>query len=120
VRATLHDELMREAGFETDYYVELARRREERRKRLRRDVLRATTVLAFLGAFAGSIAWIIDVAGKNRHLPWELLLALIVLATLGCAAQLLAGLLTRDENERPRRGLRWLWKGITRPLRNDS
>jgi len=33
VRATLHDELMREAGFESDYYAELARRREVRRER---------------------------------------------------------------------------------------
>jgi cytochrome c-type biogenesis protein CcmH/NrfG len=35
VRATLHDELMREAGFETDYHRELARRHEERRQRVR-------------------------------------------------------------------------------------
>ena len=31
MRATLHDELMHEAGFETDYYHELERRRERRR-----------------------------------------------------------------------------------------
>jgi hypothetical protein len=30
VRATLHDELMREAGFETDYHHDLERRRENR------------------------------------------------------------------------------------------
>src|SRR5947207_11922192 len=35
VRATLHDELMREAGFESDYYAEVSRRREERRRRTR-------------------------------------------------------------------------------------
>jgi polyferredoxin len=31
VRATLHDELMREAGFDTEYHRELERRRERRR-----------------------------------------------------------------------------------------
>ena|SRR5919109_2118077 len=31
VRATLHDELMHEVGFETDYHRELGRRRERRR-----------------------------------------------------------------------------------------
>jgi len=31
VRATLHDELMHEAGFETDYHRELEQRRERRR-----------------------------------------------------------------------------------------
>jgi polyferredoxin len=31
VRTTLHDELMREAGFETDYHREVERRRERRR-----------------------------------------------------------------------------------------
>jgi hypothetical protein len=50
VRATLNDELMREAGFETDYHRELDRRREQRQQvRLR--------------AFAG-LPWIIlGVAG---------------------------------------------------------
>jgi peptidoglycan/LPS O-acetylase OafA/YrhL len=32
VRATLHDELMYEAGFEVDYFQELERRRERRRR----------------------------------------------------------------------------------------
>ena len=34
-RATLHDELMHEAGFESGYYAEVLRRREERRRRVR-------------------------------------------------------------------------------------
>jgi hypothetical protein len=83
VRATLHDELMREAGFEGDYYVELARRREGRRKKLRRDVLRATTVATSVGA-------------------------------------VVAPLLTRDENARPRRRFRRMWTGVTRSWREDS
>ena len=32
MRATLHDELMHEAGFETDYHRELERRRQRRRR----------------------------------------------------------------------------------------
>ena len=120
MRATLHDELMREAGFESDYHVELARGRERRRQTLRRDVLRATPVVAFVGAVAGSIAWIIETAGKSRHLPWALLLVLFGLATVGAVAEILERRLTLDENERPRRGLRWMWKGITRPWRNVS
>jgi len=32
VKATLHDELMHEAGFETDYHRELERRRDRRRR----------------------------------------------------------------------------------------
>jgi hypothetical protein len=32
VRATLHDELMHEAGFETDYHRKLERRRDRRRR----------------------------------------------------------------------------------------
>jgi hypothetical protein len=32
VRATLHDDLMRDAGFETDYHRELDLRRERRRR----------------------------------------------------------------------------------------
>ena len=35
MKATLHDELMREAGFESDYDAELARRHEERQRRVR-------------------------------------------------------------------------------------
>jgi hypothetical protein len=34
-KPTLHDELMREAGFETEYHEALAHRREARRARLR-------------------------------------------------------------------------------------
>ena len=32
MKATLHDELMHEAGFETDYHRELERRRDRRRR----------------------------------------------------------------------------------------
>ena len=118
MRATLHDELMREAGFESDYYVELARRRERRRKKLQRDVRRAATVAIFVGAVAGPIAWIIGRDGKSGHVPRVLLAVLFGIATVGYVAQLLAALLTRDENARPRRRLRRMW--ITRPWREGS
>ena len=35
MRATLHDELMREAGLESEYYADVARRSDERRRRAR-------------------------------------------------------------------------------------
>ena len=41
MRATLHDELMREAGFETEYHRDLERRRERRRRVTVRTVIRA-------------------------------------------------------------------------------
>jgi fatty acid desaturase len=34
VRATLHDELMRKAGFETDYHRQLEKRQTRRRRRI--------------------------------------------------------------------------------------
>jgi hypothetical protein len=40
VKATLHDELMREAGFDTDYHRELERRRERRRRLSLRTAIR--------------------------------------------------------------------------------
>ena len=39
-RATLHDELMRKAGFETDFHRELERRRERRRRLSARTAIR--------------------------------------------------------------------------------
>jgi len=45
VRATLHDELMREAGFESEYDRKLARQRD-RRRRLGRLALSMTFPLA--------------------------------------------------------------------------
>jgi hypothetical protein len=49
VKATLHDELMQEAGFDVEYYRELDRRRERRERRLRP----ARAVLRFVGRRLG-------------------------------------------------------------------
>jgi hypothetical protein len=118
VRATLHDELMREAGFESDYYRELARRRELRRTKLRRDVLRSTRIAAFIGAVAAPILWILDVGHKTDHLPGALVVTILAVVTIGGAAGWLEDRLTREEGERrPRRGLFRVWMGITHPHR---
>jgi len=51
VRATLHDELMHEAGFETDYHRKLELRRE-RRRRTRTNAAAIFGSLAFIAAGA--------------------------------------------------------------------
>jgi 4-hydroxybenzoate polyprenyltransferase len=59
VRATLHDELMREAGFESEYDVALTRQRD-RRRRLARSALSWTPALAlFLGGVASGLAFLV-------------------------------------------------------------
>jgi len=65
VRATLHDELMREAGFESDYYAEHARRREQRRLKLRADLLRATRAAAVVAVLFGAAVWFVDAFGAS-------------------------------------------------------
>jgi hypothetical protein len=64
-KATLHDELMHEAGFETDYYAEIARRREQRHRKLKVDLLRAVRVLAVIGVLFGIAVWSVDVFGAS-------------------------------------------------------
>jgi hypothetical protein len=65
-KATLHDELMHEAGFETDYYAEIARRREQRHRKLKVDLLRAVRVAAVIGVLFGAVAPIVEiVSGSN-------------------------------------------------------
>jgi hypothetical protein len=61
VRVTLHDELMREAGFETDYYVERARRREERRRKLKVELLRAVRAVAVVAILLATVLPLLDV-----------------------------------------------------------
>jgi hypothetical protein len=118
VRATLHDELMREAGFETEYDSEVVRRRAARR-RIARGV--ASFAVA-LGVFSGML---LDHGHVTRGAGWTLLVLSIAGAVCGAAVgwkerkrsrlmRALAGLM------HPRRGLRRLWLGITGPWRNDS
>jgi hypothetical protein len=122
VRATQHDELMREAGFETDYYVELERRRERRRQTLRRDILLALSAVAFVGAlagFGGFVGWI-AITGTRAHFPRALLAAAALAGPVGATAGWLAGRITRDEEveDRRRRSLssRILVPPVVRPL----
>jgi hypothetical protein len=117
VRATLHDELMRDAGFESGDYLEVARRREERRARLRHDLLRTTTVVGLIGAVAGGVVVIVDGAGKTARAPWALYLVLAVLGVTGGLANALQRRMTRREDVPRRPGL---WKRITRPWRESQ
>jgi hypothetical protein len=90
VRTTLNDELMRDAGFETDYYRELERRRERRRHLMLRAAVRAgwlvLLALAVIDLWAPHFSGIpkpiaagaVTILGavqlgdfvKNRLLPW--------------------------------------------------
>jgi hypothetical protein len=102
VRATLHDELMREVGFETDYHRDLALRRERRRQTLRRDLLLALSVVAFVGALAAFVEWIIEVSGNRAHVPQALLGAAVAAGFVGGAANWLAGRMAPDEEQHRR------------------
>ena len=104
-KATLHDELMREAGFETDYYRDLALRRERRRQTLRRRILLALSVGAFVGGLVAAVAWIIEVSGNTAHVPRGLLAAAVAAGGLGGIANWLARRMASDEDgeEHPRR-----------------
>ena len=110
MRATLHDELMREAGFESDYDLERARRRERRRV----DFLHATRVATVVGLVAGGVVVFTGTDGKTSRLPWAVVLVLGVLTITGGLAQLLQSRMTRDESDPG------LWKRVTRPWRNDA
>jgi hypothetical protein len=79
VRATLHDELMREAGFETEYDSEVVRRRAARRRIARGGASFAVA----LGAFSGMLLGL-------GHVARGAALALLVLSTVGfvCSAVL--------------------------------
>jgi hypothetical protein len=61
VRATLHDELMREAGFDSDYYAELGRRRQERRRKLKIHLLRAVRIVAVVVVLVVPVFSLLDI-----------------------------------------------------------
>jgi hypothetical protein len=89
-KATLHDELMREAGFESDYHVELARRRKERRRKLKVDLLRAVRVLAVVGVLFSIAAWlVVDVFGASAGVSRARILVTEIAFVVGLAADLL-------------------------------
>jgi hypothetical protein len=77
MRATLHDELMREAGFETDYHRGLERR-SERRRHARAWVLANALVIVLVAA------GLIELWGHYLPgLPRPLVVTAIVVLTLG-------------------------------------
>src|SRR5205823_10893961 len=72
VKATLHDELMHEAGFETEYHSDLERRREQRHQ-LR---LRAVAGLPWLVL---GVAGVVELWGRNfPGIPRPVVVAAIV------------------------------------------
>jgi hypothetical protein len=80
VRATLHDELMREAGFETKYHRELDRRRATRQR-----ITRGTaSFAAALGVLSGTLLLL-------AHVPRGAFLTLSILTLVGMICSLLVG-----------------------------
>ena len=80
MRATLHDELMREAGFATEYDSEIVRRRAARR-RIARGI--ASFAVA-LSVFSGLL---LDHGHVTRSAGW----ALVVLSTVGVVCGFVLG-----------------------------
>jgi hypothetical protein len=72
VRATLHDGLMREAGFATDYQ----RGREHRR----RWAIRVVIASAWLLAIAAVVVQFVDVETRHRVVPVSLAIAALIVA----------------------------------------
>jgi hypothetical protein len=94
VRATLHDELMREAGFATDYH----RERERRRAARRRTELLGLVGVIFLCSLAGAVA------GLKEWLPLPIPRTLIAgLAAAGVVGGLVRLLVAFAGTEHSRR-----------------
>jgi hypothetical protein len=109
MRATLHDELMREAGFESDYYGELARRREQRRRKMKVDLLRAVRAAAVVAVLVAAALPLLDIVrGSAVELRVSSLVVLLPLL-LGWAADLV---LDRMRGEGEPKGLlrRFCWR----------
>jgi hypothetical protein len=109
VKATLHDELMREAGFESDYYVELVRRREHRSRKLKADALRAVRAAAVVAVLVAAVLPLLDIVrGSDVVLRAPYLFVLLPLL-VGWAAD---HLLDRMRGEGEPRGLlrRFCWR----------
>jgi hypothetical protein len=109
VRATLHDELMREAGFESDYYAGLERRREHRRRKLKVDLLRAVRALAVVAVLLTALVPLLDILSGSAvalRAPYVFFLLPLV---VGWAADFL---LDRMRGEGEPKGLlrRFFWR----------
>jgi hypothetical protein len=129
VRVTLHDELMREAGFETDYYVERARHREERRRKLKVELLRAIRAVAVVAILLATVLPLLDVFSGSPlvlRVPYPVLLLPLL---VGWAADYLLdrmrgegepkGLLRRSFRRCYRAGVR-AWKRVARGQESEA
>jgi hypothetical protein len=116
VRATLHDELMREAGFESAYLRELERGRERRRRKLRVALRRAARFVVLTGALTGSAAWIAEASGTS--VSPVLLFSALVVAGVGAVVDLILETTRDDADER--RGVLWAWKRLTRRRETEN
>jgi hypothetical protein len=101
-KATLHDELMREAGFESDYH----RERERRRAARRRTELLGLMGVIFLCSLAGGVAWL------NEWLPLPIPRGLILgLVTVGVVGELVTLLVALAGTEHSRQEI---WRAAVR------
>jgi hypothetical protein len=108
VRATLHDDLMREAGFESDYHAELERRREQRRRKLQLDFLRAVRAVAVVAVLLAAVLPLLDIVRGSAvvlRAPYLVLVPFMI----GWAADFL---LDRMRGEGEPKGLlrRFFWR----------
>ena len=100
MRATLHEELMREAGFEVERDLARARRRAEHRHDVRRGVIHALRIAAAVGAVIAWLEWVLGIVGLALgRLPVsrDLFFVGFVLIGVGLAAGTVAGRMMRDE-----------------------
>jgi hypothetical protein len=113
VRATFNDELMREAGFESDYYAELERRREHRRRKLKVDLLRAVRALAVVTVLLTAVVLplldILRAPPLAPRVPHVVFVVLVLPVLVGGAADFL---LDRMRGEGEPKGLlrRFVWR----------
>jgi hypothetical protein len=101
VRATLHDELMRDAGFEVEPDPAVARRRDARRAALL-DTMGAAAALGTLLVWVDSALFLLDRHGVTRiFAPRTHFLVLTAVAGATLLTMTLRWLMTRHEPKTP-------------------
>jgi hypothetical protein len=131
VKATFHDELLREAGFESDYYADLEQRRARRRRKLKVEFLRAVRAIAVATVLLGISMWVVDVRRASEGVEGSRAWLIFGMAVLlvGFAADLLlddmrgegepSGLVRRALWRLGRAGVR-AWKSAARRRESDA
>jgi hypothetical protein len=84
----MHEELMQEAGFETDYYEAVARRREQRRRRALVISSRSLRLLLLVFAVAAAV----DLFGLTHFMPKSVAGVVSALGVVGVMAGHFVGL----------------------------